>query len=946
MSFRFWSTGFHLRGREPYQRGSPRIAGVYAFPNVEVSWHNSQMQSNDQINTPASQIPASQTQTSHTQASQTQASRGQARCTSSPWDAVSDTSDSPVIELLSPAGDWDCAQAAIENGADAIYFGLDCGFNARHRAKNFGLSDLNELSAMLRKRGVRGYATLNTLVFPSEMPAMVDTICQIAQSGIDAVLVQDFGVARLVREVCPDLEIHASTQMSLTSSETIATAAGLGLSRVVLARELSVAEISKIASATTMPLEVFIHGALCVAYSGQCLTSESLGGRSANRGQCAQACRLPYELICDGEDRPLDDVRYLLSPQDLAGYEAIPALIDAGVASIKIEGRLKTPEYVANITGQYRRAIDHALAHGKVNVTAEDQQEMELSFSRGFSPGWLEGNDHKRLVPGLHSAKRGILLGEILDVRSDQIQIQLKAPVQLGDGLAIHCGDEEATEGGRIYSLSAGKKSKLSAAGVGDSVWVGFGRGEINWHTINIGDEVFKNDDPQLNRKLRKSYDSADPRRLQPIDMQVIAVVGQPMLLTGTVAGGQSVTVQSSDRLQQARNRPLDEAVLREKLGRLGGTAFQLGKLSVELDSGPMVPMKMMNDLRRQLVDQLNKQLATPPKRLVDRAAGIRLLAPCVIVTQQDPTQQDSTQRNSTADQDKTCDPSADQVKLAVLCRTTAQTEAACRAKVDWIYLDYHDIRTYRDGVAICRDHAIPVALSTVRMQKPGEMGLCKVLLRHQPDAILARNLAALSYFQSEGLPIIADFSLNVSNHRSAEWLLGLGSNRITASYDLNRDQLFDLVESVPASWVEVVMHQHMPMFHMEHCVFCSVLSPGTNKHNCGRPCDDHVVQLRDRVGAEHTLQADVACRNTLYNASAQSGAEIVGDLISKGCRWFRIELLEEDAVRTNENLALYQSLLAGQVEGREVWEKLNASNRVGVTRGTLESKRNPLAII
>src|SRR5690606_29301914 len=223
------------------------------------------------------------------------------------------------------------------------------------------------------------------------------------------------------RSICEQLEVHASTQMSLTSAETIAACSDLGLSRVVLARELSLDEIRKITSATEMPIEVFIHGALCVAYSGQCLTSESLGGRSANRGQCAQACRLPYELICDGEDRDLGEVRYLLSPQDLAGYAAIPDLIDAGVASLKIEGRLKTPEYVANITGHYRRAIDDAVRTGQVHVDETARQEMELSFSRGFSPGWLGGNDHKQLVPGKQSSKRGIEIGAVLGFDQNRV---------------------------------------------------------------------------------------------------------------------------------------------------------------------------------------------------------------------------------------------------------------------------------------------------------------------------------------------------------------------------------------------------------------------------------------------------------------------------------------------------------------------------------------------
>ena len=247
-------------------------------------------------------------------------------------------------ELLAPAGDWDCVRAAIENGADAVYFGLDTGFNARARAANFPLADLPRLLATLHRRGLKGYATLNTLVFSDEWSRFEQVIVAVAEAGVDAVLVQDVGAARLIRAICPDLPMHASTQMTLTSAESIALAEQLGMERVVVARELSVDEIVAIRRQTAMPLEVFVHGALCVAYSGQCLTSESLGGRSANRGQCAQACRLPYDLVCDDKDVDLGDRKYLLSPQDLAAFQLTPELIAAGVASLKIEGRLKTPE--------------------------------------------------------------------------------------------------------------------------------------------------------------------------------------------------------------------------------------------------------------------------------------------------------------------------------------------------------------------------------------------------------------------------------------------------------------------------------------------------------------------------------------------------------------------------------------------------------------------------
>lgn len=220
------------------------------------------------------------------------------------------------------------------------------------------------------------------------------------------------------------------------------------------------------------------------------------------------------------------------------------------------------------------------------------------------------------------------------------------------------------------------------------------------------------------------------------------------------------------------------------------------------------------------------------------------------------------------------------------------------------------------------------------------------MLERQQPDGVLVRNLGGLRFFTEAKIPIVADFSLNAANELTAELLKRRGAERVTASYDLNRDQLFDLVKGAPVEWLEVVIHQHMPMFHMEHCVFCAVLSPGTNKHNCGRPCDDHQVKLRDRVGMEHPLTADIGCRNTLFNATAQSAAEAVPSLLEAGLRDFRIELLEDDPRQTRKIIELYCQLLQGRIAGKQVWSRLQASNRVGVTRGTLEQRRNPLAIL
>jgi len=307
---------------------------------------------------------------------------------------------SPLPELLAPAGDWDCAKAAVENGADAIYFGLE-KFNARMRAHNFTVADLPKLMEFLHRRGVKGYVTFNTLVFENELADAEGYLRSIIASGVDAAIVQDVGICRLIRSLSPDFPIHASTQMTVTSAGGVEFAKELGCNLVVLARECSIAEIEKIRRVakdesrepndlsalpsaldprpSSLPLEVFVHGALCVAYSGQCLTSESLGGRSANRGECAQACRMPYDLISDGKQVALGDRRYLLSPQDLAGMEILPELVKAGVASLKIEGRLKTPEYVANITRVYRKALDDLDRSGVRENAADIPARVRLS---------------------------------------------------------------------------------------------------------------------------------------------------------------------------------------------------------------------------------------------------------------------------------------------------------------------------------------------------------------------------------------------------------------------------------------------------------------------------------------------------------------------------------------------------------------------------------------
>ncbi len=282
-----------------------------------------------------------------------------------------------------------------------------------------------------------------------------------------------------------------------------------------------------------------------------------------------------------------------------------------------------------------------------------------------------------------------------------------------------------------------------------------------------------------------------------------------------------------------------------------------------------------------------------------------------------------------------------------MLCRSLKQLEQVLACGVRHVIADFHDLRQYATAVNMSRASAAEIWAASLRIHKPGEDGLFRMLAKCGADGILARSLAAIEFAQQNAMKFVADFSLNVANPLTAQQIMDWGAQRLTVSYDLDRSQLLDLAAAVPGRWLEVVIHQHMPMFHMEHCVFCSMLSPGKNKSDCGRPCDRHDVKLRDRVGMEHVLHADIGCRNTLFNAQAQSGAEIVKDLLQLGVSNFRVELLRDaDATETGQLVGLYQRLIAGQLSGTEVWKTLRADNRLGVTRGTLDGPKNPLAIL
>ncbi|MFN7561724.1 MAG: DUF3656 domain-containing protein [Prosthecobacter sp.] len=802
-------------------------------------------------------------------------------------------------ELLSPAGNWECARAAVANGADAIFFGMP-RFNARLRADNFTEEDLPELMKFLHEHGVKGYVAFNTLIFTGELRDAEKQLHLLEDCGVDAVIVQDLGLARMVKALTPNLRLHASTQMTITSPEGLEFAKQLDIDQAVLARELSMRELERFKEAE-VPLEVFVHGALCVAYSGQCLTSESLGRRSANRGECAQACRMPYEMLVDGELRDLGDKRYLLSPQDLAAVDEIPRLIELGIRSFKIEGRLKTPEYVAAVTKVYRAAIDRALAGRPAPATDEDRYALEMTFSRGLYTGWMHGVNHQELVGAYYGKKRGPYVGAVTRILgADTLELdELQLAMKPGDGVVFeNLNDTNHEQGGSIYEM---RGSRLS-----------FRHGHLRMEDIPVGTRVFKTSDPALNRALRQSFEGDIPIRKQTrLDLHVTGKAGEPL----RVQCGQ-LAVTSTMPLQTAVKRPMTRESFCDQFSRLGGTEFELGDVRFEVEGEVIVPVSELNRMRRDLIQDLRVLIpdSIPTKKPVTTLESMLGAAK--------PSNQESGIQNQ---------------ELFALCRTKDQIDAALETGISRLYLDFEDIRRYADLVADikARSDTAQVWLATPRIQKSGEAGFFKLIQRAEPHGVLIRNLGAMAFFSGEGIPMTGDFSLNVANPLTAEILKKSGLERLTISYDLSIEQVLDLLGGAPPEWFELTLHQHMPMFHMEHCAFAAFMSEGTDFTNCGRPCEKHRVHLRDRVGMAHPLKADVGCRNTLFNAVAQTGAQYVTALRQAGLGAFRIELLEEDKDESLRILRTYQDLLAGKRGAEDIWRDLKAQSQLGVTRGT-----------
>lgn len=783
------------------------------------------------------------------------------------------------VELLAPAGNMECLHAAVKAGADAVYLGAG-HFNARRGADNFSLENLAEACDYAHLRGVKIYLTLNTVVLPSELPDALELARQAYRCGVDAFIVQDIGISIELSRIMPDVEVHVSTQMNIHDEDGLRAAAALGATRVTLARELSLAEIARLhelAEELGVELESFAHGALCVCYSGQCFMSSLVGGRSANRGRCAQACRLPYELHNRALRKTLDAPgEHLLSPKDLCTANLIPELLHAGVASLKIEGRMKSPEYVQAVVGVYRAVIDRVEAaidrDGIDSVVASDAPELRASeeemnvlseaFSRGFTTAYLKGKRGNEIMSYGRPNNRGVFVGRVAKVREGLEFIDPETELHVGDliefwtnrGHFVHTiGEFKTDRAGRVFFPVE--------------------------RAVGKGDRVFRV------RNAEAAFVDDDKLPSVAVCARAELRIGQPALLTFTVAAGDaSVTVEGPE-VEAARTKAITKEEVREHIDRMGTTPFYLSSLEIDLDEGIGMGFSMLHKLRARAAEELQEAiLAHYHARKLERTPS-RAFAPVV--------------------RKGWC-------KVAALATNPACARAAKRAGADLIYVP---AANYRRGEAVIAGQlsdtaeqagypkqCIPVLPTVSQMfdeEKRNGFDTWKRVKADKP--VMVENLGQLLHATEMGAAPEVGPHIPVTNKLDLQAMADLGAQRVWLSPELSLVQIEELGDMAPMPLGLTIMGQTELMV-TEHCLLMSQGPCNQKCAECARRKSPHY--LKDRKGYEMPVITDCTGRSHLYNAVQMDVAHLMPEIIGAGVSTVLVDTTLMNVKETTEKVA------------------------------------------
>ncbi|HET9948532.1 MAG TPA: DUF3656 domain-containing protein [Longimicrobiales bacterium] len=782
-----------------------------------------------------------------------------------------------VPELLAPAGSLDAVRAALANGADAIYLGAE-RFNARDDGAQLTMDELGEACALAHARGARIYLTLNVLLKPGELRDAMLHLADCVERGVDAVIVQDLGAIRLICRLFPALEIHGSTQTTVHDAAGARVLKEIGADRLVLARECSLEDVAAVREAVPeLELEVFVHGALCIAYSGQCFMSGMISDRSANRGACAQSCRKDYVLADHATGQELDR-GYLISARDLAAGEHLARIAELGVATLKIEGRKKRPEYVATVTGAYRAFLDRLGRGAWAPPTPRETAPLVQIYSRGFTGGLLGGRVGRDYVTRRAPDNRGVELGRVLRVHGGEIVFETSEPVEPGDGLGFEHPDGPARGPSgfvvkRVRSLRAERGRRVQAVPAEARVGAGW--------------TVLRTSRAALLAKARRSFAGADRRRAGvPLRATRSGRAGEPLALV-VEAGGARARVESEVALAPAVKHALDEARLSEQLGRLGDTPFELAALDASgLAPGVFLPVSALNALRQRaaalLVQELERERAAARRRLceaLDEALDVAADVAADVV------------RDAARAPAPEPDPAA---RLIVEVHSAEAARTAAAAGADEVVLDpflRHPAPVPR-SVARLRDElaarGVPLRLRTPTIVRPGERaGLDRWLALGTP--VQSGHLGLVAELGRGGRDVVADYGTNCFNALTAAELFRLGARAVTLSVELSAAEMAEVAAPWGGRGFEVLAHGRPEGMTIEHCVLSAAFDREvtTCRDLCVQKHPD--VRLTDPAGYAFPVATDSACRNRLLHSRPVDGSAYLPSLWARGLRRYRL---------------------------------------------------------
>lgn len=800
------------------------------------------------------------------------------------------------MELLAPAGNWEAFLAAMGNGADAVYLGGQ-SFSARHYAENFNKERIDDALSYAHLRKKKVYVTVNTLIADHEFAMALDYIWDLYQMGVDAVIVQDIGLTHALRKLIPDLRLHASTQMTVHNSAGAVLLREEGVKRVVLAREMSRDELAKICcEVKDMEFEVFVHGALCYSYSGQCLFSSLVGGRSGNRGRCAQPCRLAYQLFsCTGDTPVASEGRHILSPADLCLIEQLGDLQRIGIHSLKIEGRMKRAEYVAVVTRAYREVLDSLAVDPGSTVSPELKKRLERIFNRNFTGGCFQMDRVGYLSPKRPN-NRGIYAGRVVEQSRDiTTRIKLTEELRVGDGLEIWVKKGQGPAFTVKDILLQGKR--VSQAEPGDIVSLKIeGR-------AGAGDRVFKTYDSELMEDAQASIEAASRSKL-PLDILVSLQEGEPLSLLISDGEGRQVKVKSPGRLQKAEKHPLTREVLQEKMERLGNTPFYLSHLSLMGEENLMIPFSELNETRRRGCDAILQLLRGGPLLSEDDKLAYRHLKDKYLYIPSRPSRQGN---SHTQAQGK--NPSL----LSVTVSGIAEAYSALEAGADKVYLQIRalgkghvpkkgDLKRLLQAAATANREVVP-ALS--RIQHSSDKPCPDFLAEEGAGAVMVGNLGDLRAFLDRDISIYTDYSLNVFNSYSLRFLLDLGVKGVCLSPELSWKQLqsFGNIDKV-----EMLVHGELLLMISRHCMLGSVM--GRKDAVCSGYCRQDSFFLRDEKGFEFPVLSDRDCRFYLFNSRTLCMIEDLEKFLLLGPGSLRIEAYRYNEKQVSSIVRIYRKAL------------------------------------